>query len=71
MAAHSINSQLGSVTPAKLDLLGLAFFFLGAPHIYGTLRQRSSRRSKPSAPKVLSLVFLAMVIASLFELWAW
>ncbi|NJL48133.1 MAG: hypothetical protein HC929_12450 [Leptolyngbyaceae cyanobacterium SM2_5_2] len=71
MAAHSIPTQLDAATPAKLDLLGLAFFLFGAPHIYGALRQRTHQRSRSAVPKAFSLVLLAMAIAGLFELWLW
>jgi hypothetical protein len=68
MAAHSLSNPIESASPAKLDILGLAFFLLGAPHIYGALRQRQRRQSKPTMPRYLSLVLLAMTIAGVVEL---
>jgi hypothetical protein len=67
MAAHSMSKPWESAAPAKMDLLGLAFFVLGAPHLYGALKQRQRRQSKSSTPKYLSLILLAMAIAGLLE----
>lgn len=68
MAAHSLSNHIESASPTKLDILGLAFFLLGAPHIYGALRHRRRRQPKPTMPRYLSVVLLAMTIAGVIEI---
>lgn len=68
MAAHSLSNHLESASQTKLDILGLAFFLMGAPHIYSVLRQRQRRQHRPVMPRYLSVVLLAMTIAGVLEI---
>jgi hypothetical protein len=56
--------------PAKVDILQLLFFLLGAPHIYGALKHAERRRQqRPPVLQYLSIAMLAMAVASAAELW--
>ncbi|MFM7470028.1 MAG: hypothetical protein ACKO5P_00725 [Nodosilinea sp.] len=68
MTIQPINSSLAPSFPTRLNILGLAFFMLGAPHIYGVLRQRRDRPVQPSLARYASLVILALALAGLLEL---
>ncbi|MFM7530627.1 MAG: hypothetical protein ACKO63_19450 [Nodosilinea sp.] len=68
MTTQPLNSQFDAVTPAKMNALGLAFFMMGAPHIYGAMKQRRDRQSQSSAFPYWNLVCLAIALAAVLEL---
>ena len=68
MTTQPLNSQFDPVTPTKMNVLGLAFFMMGAPHIYGAMKQRRDRRSQTSPWPYWNLLVLAMVLAAILEL---
>lgn len=68
MTTQPLNSQFDAVTPAKMNVLGLAFFMMGAPHIYGAMKQRRDRQSQAATFSYWNLVCLAVALAAILEL---
>ncbi len=68
MTTQPIDSRFTPVSPARLNILGLAFFIMGAPHIYGALKQRRDRQDQLPLSRYLGLIGLALALAGLFEL---
>jgi hypothetical protein len=68
MTIQPLDPQLDSVAPAKMNVLGLAFFMMGAPHIYGAMKQRRDRQSQTSTFPFWNLVCLAVTLAAILEL---
>ncbi|TVP67076.1 MAG: hypothetical protein EA342_09670 [Leptolyngbya sp. LCM1.Bin17] len=67
MLANQSSSYLGQ-SPARVSVLGILFFLLGAPHIYGALKRRARRR-KPFVPtRYVMVAALASAIAGVVEL---
>jgi hypothetical protein len=68
MTTQPLNSQFDPVTPTKMNVLGLAFFMMGAPHIYGAIKQRRDRQASTADFPYWNLVGLAIVLAAILEL---
>ena len=77
MATHQLNSDLGqadsplmSPKPAKLSILGIIFFIMGAPNLYAFMQRRteSVTYSGSGFPRYLLVVLVAVAIAGLVEL---
>lgn len=68
MTTQPLDSPLEPVTPAKMNVLGLAFFMIGAPHIYGAMKQRRDRQAQTAAFPYWNLVCLAVALAAILEL---
>ena len=68
MTTQPLSPPLDSVTPAKMNVLGLAFFMMGAPHIYGAMKQRRDRQAQTVAFPYWNLVCLAVALAAVLEL---
>ena len=68
MTTQPFNPQLDSATPTKMNVLGLAFFMMGAPHIYGAMKQRRDRQAQTVAFPYWNLVGLAVALAAILEL---
>jgi hypothetical protein len=51
-----------------MNVLGLAFFMMGAPHIYGAMKQRRDRQAQTVAFPYWNLVGLAVALAAILEL---
>lgn len=70
MAAQPLSFPAESYAPAKVNILQLLFFLLGAPHIYGALKTAERRRQqRPPLLQYASIAMLAMAIASAAEMW--
>lgn len=58
----------GQPNPPQVSVLGIIFFILGAPHLYGFLKRRAAR-PKPLTPvRYAMLALLAGAIASVLEM---
>ncbi|NMF84073.1 hypothetical protein [Nodosilinea sp. P-1105] len=67
MLANQSSSYLGR-SPASTSILGILFFLLGAPHIYGALKRRAQRRKPFTPPRYVMVAALASAIAGVVEL---
>lgn len=78
MAINQLNSELRqpanvSLTPqkpAKLSVLGIIFFIMGAPNLYAFLQRRAENAtySGSGMPRYALVVLVAMAIAGIVEL---
>lgn len=67
MLANQSRSDLGQ-SPASVSILGIFFFLLGAPHIYGALKRRAQRRKPFTTNRYMVVAALAGAIAGAVEL---
>ncbi|MBU6228176.1 MAG: hypothetical protein KGQ93_00575 [Cyanobacteria bacterium REEB459] len=68
MTTQPTDSSLSPLFPTRFNILGLAFFLMGAPHIYGVLKQRRDRQIQSPLVRYAGLVVLALTLAGLVEL---
>lgn len=75
MTTNPLNSILyqapaPTVKPARLSLLGIIFFIMGAPNLYAFVQRRADNAtfSSPGTPRYALVVLLAMAIAGIVEL---
>ncbi|HIK43786.1 MAG TPA: hypothetical protein IGR64_02750 [Leptolyngbyaceae cyanobacterium M65_K2018_010] len=67
MFANQSRSYQGQ-SSSPVSFLGLLFFLLGAPHLYGALKRRAQRRKPFTPARYWMVALLAGAIAGAFEL---
>lgn len=72
MTINQLDSSLGRPRTAKMSILGIIFFIMGAPNLYAFMQRRAEGESVAyggsGVPRYAFVVLLAMAIAGIVEL---
>ncbi|MGF1568479.1 MAG: hypothetical protein ACFCVD_10485 [Nodosilinea sp.] len=66
MMTNQSSAYMGH--PAPINFLGIIFFLLGAPHIYGFLQRRARRPRLFTPSRYVAVALLAGAIAGAIEI---
>lgn len=61
------SSYMVQPNASQVSIVGLIFFLLGAPHLYGFLKRRAERPKSSRTAQLVMLALLAGAIASVVE----
>lgn len=67
MAPYQTSTPSSQPHLAKTSILGIIFFLLGAPHIYGFFNPPLKEGGNTMIPRFITLVLTAGAVASLIE----
>lgn len=72
MTTPQIRTDLGQTNVTQANVLGIIFFILGAPHLYGALKRSSTRSGGMFTPaRYLIMAMLAALLAGIVEFSVW
>jgi hypothetical protein len=69
MSAHQINHSIDRSSAAKVNVLGLLLFLMGAPHIYEIFKRQAVMTRSANLLTVNRLILIAAVLAALIEIY--
>lgn len=67
MATTQINLSAGQSPRSEVSILGILFFLMGCPHLYGALKRRAAQPRQFNATPYAAAVLLAGAIAGVVE----
>ena len=67
MTTSQMISPTGQQSSSNVSILGILFFLLGAPHVYGALKRRAERPRRFSPVPYAAAVLLTGAIATAVE----
>ncbi len=68
MTTTQMTTTAGQNSSSSTSILGILFFLLGAPHLYGALKRRAERPRRFSPASYAAAVLLTGAIATAVEL---
>jgi|GEM_PF-1060496 len=67
MTTAQVTSPAGQKSSSSVSILGILFFLLGAPHVYGALKRRAERPKQFSPFPYAAAILLTGAIATAVE----
>jgi hypothetical protein len=68
MTTQPLHNPQKPVTPSTTSFLGILFFIMGAPHVYGALKRQSSLSKHVTPVSYFLAVLVASAVAGIVEL---